>query len=116
MEANLPPLSAETDPLVVLKRISFGWQFALVDFALFKRVGGGRYSAVYHAKYKRLGMDMALKRYVKERLQPHSMEQIAREIAIHSQMQHASIAPFYGAFFGRPHRGYLFDSRVCAER
>ena len=61
-EANLPPLSSETDPLVVLKRISFGWQFALVDFALFKRVGGGRYSAVYHAKYKRLGMDMALKR------------------------------------------------------
>ena len=48
---------------------------------------------MYHAKYKRLGMDMALKRYVKERLQPHSMEQIAREIAIHSQMQHASIAP-----------------------
>ena len=41
LEANLPPLSAETDPLVVLKRISFGWQFALVDFALFKRVGGG---------------------------------------------------------------------------
>ena len=41
LEANLHPLSAETDPLVVLKRISFGWQFALVDFALFKRVGGG---------------------------------------------------------------------------
>ena len=73
-ERNLPPLSSETDPLVVLKRISFGWQFALVDFALFKKVGGGRYSAVYHAKYKRLGMDMALKRYVRDRLQPHSME------------------------------------------
>ena len=115
LEANLPPLSAETDPLVVLKRISFGWQFALVDFALFKRVGGGRYSAVYHAKYKRLGMDMALKRYVKERLQPHSMEQIAREIAIHSQMQHASIAPFYGAFLD-DHTGDIYLIHEFAQR
>jgi len=50
LEANLPPLSAETDPLVVLKRISFGWQFALVDFALFKReelcVLFGRFSII----------------------------------------------------------------------
>jgi len=114
-EANLPPLSSETDPLVVLKRISFGWQFALVDFALFKRVGGGRYSAVYHAKYKRLGMDMALKRYVRERLQPHSMEQIAREIAIHSQMQHASIAPFYGAFLDE-HTGDIYLIHEFAHR
>ena len=114
-ERNLPPLSSETDPLVVLKRISFGWQFALVDFALFKKVGGGRYSAVYHAKYKRLGMDMALKRYVRDRLQPHSMEQIAREIAIHSQMQHASIAPFYGAFLDE-HTGDIYLIHEFAQR
>ena len=114
-DENKIPLSAESDPLVVLKRISFGWQFALVDFALFKRVGGGRYSTVYHAKYKRLGMDMALKRYVRERLQPHSMEQIAKEIAIHSQMQHASIAPFYGAFMDE-HSGDIYLIHEFASR
>ena len=73
-------------------------RWSLSDFRIGERVGASRLSAVYRAQHKSTGLELALKCYLRNKLDPFSLTQIKREIQIHSRVAHRSIVPFYGSF------------------
>ena len=72
--------------------------WSLADFRVGERVGASRLSAVYHAMHKSTGMDIALKCYLRDRLDAFSLAQIKREVSIHAKLAHPAVVPFYGSF------------------
>ena len=72
--------------------------WSLSDFRMGERVGASRLSAVYHAMHKSTGMELALKCYLRDRLDAFSLAQIKREVSIHAKLAHPSVVPFYGSF------------------
>jgi len=75
-----------------------GRTWSLSDFRMGERVGASRLSAVYHAMHKSTGMELALKCYLRDRLDAFSLAQIKREVSIHAKLAHPSVVPFYGSF------------------
>lgn len=73
-------------------------RWSLSDFRIGERVGASRLSAVYRAQHKSTGLELALKCYLRNKLDPFSLTQIKREIQIHSKVAHRNIMPFYGSF------------------
>lgn len=96
-DALLDPLGM-TDPAEVTNAATSGWRYHLDDFQLVHVIGRGRYSIVYKAFYRRMNMGVALKCYIRSKLKAHVFEQIAHEMAVHSNLQHPRVAAYYGSF------------------
>ena len=62
------------------------------------QIGAGRVSAVYHTQHKFTGMDIALKCYLHDKVDPLTLSQIRREIDIHAAVSHPAITNYYGSF------------------
>ena len=76
-------------PGVSLKSVVKAW--SLSDFRIVGRIGAGRVSAVYLAQHKRTAMDVALKCYLRNKLDAFTMSQIRREIEIHSNLRQCTV-------------------------
>ena len=48
--------------------------------------------------HKSTGMELALKCYLRDRLDAFSLAQIKREVSIHAKLAHPAVVPFYGSF------------------
>lgn len=76
------------------------FSMALRDFQILGKIGSGHFGKIYAAKYR--GIEVALKRFSKERLTSderrgsRGMELLRREIEIHSRLDHPHILPFLG--------------------
>lgn len=90
------PSMTQTQRLASFPSGSRTW--SLSDFRMGERVGASRLSAVYHAMHKSTGMELALKCYLRDRLDAFSLAQIKREVSIHAKLAHPSVVPFYGSF------------------
>ena len=53
---------------------------------------------MYHAQHKSTGMNLALKCYLRDKVDPLTLSQIRREIDIHAVVSHPAITNFYGSF------------------
>jgi len=81
--------------------------FSLKDIDVGKRLGAGKFGAVYVAKCRRTGFIFALKVLDKRQLIKHRVEhQLRREIEIQSHCRHVNILRLY-SFFHDEKRVYL---------
>merc|ERR1719163_2427432 len=81
--------------------------FSLDDIDVGKRLGAGKFGAVYVARERRTGFIFALKVLDKQQLIKHRVEhQLRREIEIQSHLRHANILRLY-SFFHDERRVYL---------
>ena len=53
---------------------------------------------MYHAQHKSTGMNLALKCYLRDKVDALTLSQIRREIDIHAAVSHPAITNFYGSF------------------
>ena len=78
----------------------------IIDFAeiqVGKQVGLGSYGVVYRGKWK--GVDVAIKRFIKQKLDERRMLEFRAEMAFLSELHHPNIVLFIGTF----------DSICCAS-
>jgi aurora kinase len=61
------------------------------DFVLVKEIGTGNASTVWYAFCKKTSAPLAIKTYKKRKLSPLNRCQVAREINIHSQLDHPNV-------------------------
>ena len=61
---------------------------------------------MYHAQHKSTGMNIALKCYLRDKIDPLTLSQIQREMEIHASVSHPAITNFYGSF--EDHRGNIY--------
>merc|ERR1719389_343161 len=74
--------------------------FSLQDIDIGKRLGSGKFGAVYIARERRTGFVFALKVLDKQQLVKHRMEhQLRREIEIQSHCRHVNILRLYSYFY-----------------
>ena len=104
-EVSLPTQALVSWNLVVTDRCppelargkEHGWSkehFELSD----EPIGQGKASHVFSARCKTSGVRCALKQYRKMALSRTSMNQVQREVTIHSRLQHPNIIDLYAAF------------------
>jgi serine/threonine protein kinase len=75
----------------------------IIDFAeiqVGKQVGLGSYGVVYHGKWK--GVEVAVKRFIKQKLDERRMLEFRAEMAFLSELHHPNIVLFIGACVKRP--------------
>ena len=70
----------------------------LSDFYVTRRVGVSRLSAVYRAEHRSTGLIVALKCYLRAKLDTFALTQVRREVSIHGAVSHPSVTSFYGWF------------------
>eukprot|EP00878_Enallax_costatus_P008131 GHUV01008503.1.p1 GENE.GHUV01008503.1~~GHUV01008503.1.p1 ORF type:complete len:179 (+),score=30.49 GHUV01008503.1:873-1409(+) len=64
---------------------------AVRDFVFVKEIGTGNASTVWYAFCKKTSAPLAIKTYKKRKLSPLNRCQVAREINIHSQLDHPNV-------------------------
>jgi serine/threonine protein kinase len=72
----------------------------IIDFAeiqVGKQVGLGSYGVVYRGKWK--GVDVAIKRFIKQKLDERRMLEFRAEMAFLSELHHPNIVLFIGTFY-----------------
>ena len=91
--SRFPPLSKADVPMIVVLALAdpLGSAGCLVVAACLR-------AARRLAADGLLLTELALKCYLRNKLDPFSLTQIKREIQIHSKVAHRSIVPFYGSF------------------
>jgi serine/threonine protein kinase len=108
--------SAERDALAMQEMVGEGMAFKedtfltsanlcrwIIDFnevALGKQVGLGSYGVVYKGKWK--GVDVAVKRFIKQQLDERRLLEFRAEMAFLSELHHPNIVLFIGACVKRP--------------
>jgi serine/threonine protein kinase/ABC-type phosphate transport system substrate-binding protein len=108
--------SAETDDSDVQQAVGEGMMFKednfltsanlcrwVLDFneiALGKQIGMGSYGMVYKGKWK--GVEVAVKRFIKQKLDERHMLDFRAEMAFLSELHHPNIVLFIGACVKRP--------------
>ena len=78
--------------------LAAGGGFRLSDFYVTRRVGVSRLSAVYRAEHRSTGLIVALKCYLRAKLDTFALTQVRREVSIHGAVSHPSVTSFYGWF------------------
>ncbi len=76
------------------------WIIDFSEIQLGKQVGLGSYGVVYRGKWK--GVDIAVKRFIKQKLDERSMLEFRAEMAFLSELHHPNIVLFIGACVKRP--------------
>ncbi len=76
------------------------WIIDFSEIQLGKQIGMGSYGVVYRGKWK--GVDIAVKRFIKQKLDESSMLEIRAEMAFLSELHHPNIVMFIGACVRRP--------------
>ncbi len=71
------------------------WIIDFSEIQLGKQVGLGSYGVVYRGKWK--GMDIAVKRFIKQKLDERSMLEFGAEMAFLSELHHPNIVLFIGS-------------------
>ena len=88
--------------------------WSLRDFRIFERVGSSRLSVVHRAQHASTGMELALKCYLRSKLDAFTLNQIRREIEVHASVSDPSICAFYGSF--EDDRGNVYLLHEFARR
>jgi hypothetical protein len=70
------------------------WVIDYREIALGKQVGLGSYGVVYRGKWK--GVDVAVKRFIKQKLEERRMLEFRAEMAFLSELHHPNIVLFIG--------------------
>ncbi len=76
------------------------WIIDFSEIQLGKQVGLGSYGVVYRGKWK--GVDIAVKRFIKQKLDESSMLEFRAEMAFLSELHHPNIVLFIGACVKKP--------------
>ncbi|ELR14073.1 protein kinase domain containing protein [Acanthamoeba castellanii str. Neff] len=76
------------------------WIIDYEDLALGEQVGTGSYGLVYMAKWK--GVEVAVKRFIKQKLTERLMLEFRAEVAFLSELHHPNIVLFIGACVRSP--------------
>ncbi|KAL6047965.1 Serine/threonine protein kinase, catalytic domain containing protein, variant 2 [Balamuthia mandrillaris] len=99
-------MSAHVDPL--FKEDAFltsanlcRWIINFKQLQLGPQIGVGSYGIVYKAKWK--GVDVAVKKFIKQKLSEKRMLEFRAEMAFLSELHHPNIVLFIGACVRRPH-------------
>jgi serine/threonine protein kinase len=73
--------------------------WSINDFRFTGVLGVGRASTVYRAMHVSTGMDLAIKKLTRSKIETtYEMQQVKNEIAVHSTLFHPAITSFYGSF------------------
>ncbi len=70
------------------------WIIDFGEIQLGKQVGLGSYGVVYHGKWK--GVEVAVKRFIKQKLDERRMLEFRAEMAFLSELHHPNIVLFIG--------------------
>ncbi len=76
------------------------WIIDFSEIQLGKQVGLGSYGVVYKGKWK--GVDIAVKRFIKQKLDERSLLEFRAEMAFLSELHHPNIVLFIGACVKKP--------------
>ncbi|AVK75014.1 serine-threonine kinase [Pandoravirus quercus] len=76
------------------------WVIDFADVQLGAQVGVGSYGVVYRARWK--GVDVAVKRFIRQQLDERAMLHLRAEIALMLGLNHPNIVVFIGACVHRP--------------
>ncbi len=76
------------------------WIIDFSEIQLGKQVGLGSYGVVYRGKWK--GVEIAVKRFIKQKLDERSMLEFRAEMAFLSELHHPNIVLFIGACVKKP--------------
>jgi len=76
------------------------WVIDFNEIALGKQVGLGSYGVVYRGKWK--GVEVAVKRLIKQKLEERRMLEFRAEMAFLAELHHPNIVLFVGACLKRP--------------
>ncbi|CAG9464864.1 unnamed protein product [Pedinophyceae sp. YPF-701] len=90
-----------------------GGSFRMEDFQVWKTLGEGYASVVYHGFCKRSCIPVAIKAYKKVRLSKLNDFQVRREIAIHSRLEHPNVIDLLVAF--EDSRAYYLIQELAAK-
>ncbi len=83
---------------VLIQKQNFSFTFRVInykDIQLGKQIGIGSYGLVFHGKWK--GIDVAVKRFIKQNLTERSLLEFRAEMAILSELHHPNIVLFVGS-------------------
>ena len=90
--------ASASSPSLSSPLLAAGGGFRLSDFYVTRRVGVSRLSAVYRAEHRSTGLIVALKCYLRAKLDTFALTQVRREVSIHGAVSHPSVTSFYGWF------------------
>ncbi len=76
------------------------WIIDFSEIQLDNQVGLGSYGVVYRGKWK--GVEVAVKRFIKQKLDERSMLEFRAEMALLSELHHPNIVLFIGACIKKP--------------
>jgi serine/threonine protein kinase len=76
------------------------WVIDFHEVQLGKQIGMGSYGVVYRGKWK--GVDVAVKKFIKQKLDERRMLEFRAEMAFLSELHHPNIVLFIGACVRRP--------------
>mmetsp|Transcript_6392 Transcript_6392/g.15386 ORF Transcript_6392/g.15386 Transcript_6392/m.15386 type:complete len:542 (+) Transcript_6392:96-1721(+) len=75
-----------------------GRSWMVKDFGSFTLLADNKICAVFKAIYKHANVPVVLKVFFRKRLSPVTQHQLAREIDIHSKLNHPNVIQLYGVF------------------
>lgn len=65
-------------------------------------LGRGKFGEVFLSRHSQAGFVVAIKMILKQKIKEYKMvEQLSKEIALHSSLDHPNIVRFYGCFHER---------------
>nr|WIL04199.1 serine/threonine-protein kinase/receptor [Cedratvirus lena] len=76
------------------------WIIDYDEISLGKQIGQGSYGVVYEGRWK--GVHVAVKRFVKQKMDERDLLEFRAEVALLSQLQHNNIITFVGSCVKRP--------------
>ncbi len=93
------------------------WVIEADDLHLEEKVGMGSYGMVYRARWK--GINVAVKRFVRQKLDERLMLEFRAEVALLSELHHPNIVLFIGTYahahaHAPPHT-HTADGGLCAQ-
>lgn len=91
------------------------WVIEADDLHLEEKVGMGSYGMVYRARWK--GINVAVKRFVRQKLDERLMLEFRAEVALLSELHHPNIVLFIGTHTHAPPRTHTHtaDGGLCAQ-
>ena len=101
--STAPPSSSSWIPLLTYQILSANlcrWVLDFKHLTLGKQIGAGSYGLVYKAKWK--GVEVAVKRFIQQKLSERQMLEFRAEVAFLAEMHHPNIILFIGACLKKP--------------
>eukprot|EP01087_Luapelamoeba_hula_P003949 TRINITY_DN138_c0_g2_i1.p1 TRINITY_DN138_c0_g2~~TRINITY_DN138_c0_g2_i1.p1 ORF type:complete len:1696 (-),score=223.93 TRINITY_DN138_c0_g2_i1:132-5219(-) len=98
--AEMKELQAQLPEPFMISANLCRWVIDYDDMSMGKQIGMGSYGVVYKAKWK--GVEVAAKRFVKQKMSERHMLEFRAEVAFLSEMHHPNIVLFIGACVKRP--------------